>query len=290
VALILLGAVIWYYWSTIIDMMEVWRLDENYSAGQIVPFAALWLLWHSRSSLRKCNVEVCWWGIAVIGLAFLARLFGVVFAYGSIERYSLVLTIAGVVLLVAGREVFYAARWVLLFLALMVPFPHRVHNLISPTLQDFATSVAAFCLDFMDATVVQEGNVIVINDDARLGVEEACNGLHMLTAFMIVAAVLIYLVTAPRWQKIVLLVSSIPVAIFCNLVRLVITAQLFVFTSDKIAEKFFHDFAGLAMMPLAIAVLIGEWFLLRSFTNMQDQTTTVPSGSGSHARRKRRRE
>ena len=33
-------------------------------------------------------------------------------------------------------------------------------------------------------------------------------------------------------------------------------------TSTEIAEKFFHDFAGLAMMPVAVLIMFAELWLL----------------------------
>jgi high-affinity Fe2+/Pb2+ permease len=45
-------------------------------------------------------------------------------------------------------------------------------------------------------------------------------------------------------------------------VRLVVTALLFMWTTSSIANQFFHDFAGLTMMPLAVFMLMGELWLL----------------------------
>ena len=63
---------------------------------------------------------------------------------------------------------------------------------------------------------------------------------------------LAYVVDRPRWQKIVIVIGTVPVAVICNLIRLLITARLFLAVGNEMAEKFFHDFAGLTMMPLAV--------------------------------------
>ena len=85
---------------------------------------------------------------------------------------------------------------------------------------------------------------MVLNHEVRVAVAEACSGLRMLTAFVVVAAALAYVVNRPRWQKAALVVSSVPVAILCNLARLVATAILFMLVSSEFGERFFHDFAG----------------------------------------------
>jgi len=85
----------------------------------------------------------------------------------------------------------------------------------------------------------------------------------MLTAFVVVAAVFAFVVNRPRWQRAVLVLSSVPIAIVCNVMRLIATVALYAIASSSIAERFFHDFAGLTMMPVAIAILVGELWLMK---------------------------
>lgn len=261
---ILLGALVWSYWATILGLMVDWESDQNYSVGQLVPFAALYLLWHDRSRLAQCRVSTCWWGVAVILTAQAARFFGLIRLYESAERYSLVLTVAGVVLLVAGWQVFRQSKWILLFLFLMVPLPGRVHTMISSPMQELATTGAVFSLELFGTVVTREGNVMLLNDTVPVAVVEQCSGLRMLTAFVVVGSVLAYVIQRPRWQKVVLIIGTVPVAILCNLVRLYVTARLFLAVGNEAAERFFHDFAGLTMMPMAVGLLVGAlWVMSR---------------------------
>lgn len=262
IAAVVMVAVLWSYWPTIVVLVKDWQRDQNYSVGQLVPIAALWLVWHDRAELGRCRISPCWWGIGLILLAQAARAYGLVFLFDSAQRYSLVVTIAGLVLLIGGRELFRQSGWILIFLFLMVPLPGRVHNMISGPLQAQATSGAVFLLELVGLTVGREGNVILLNGSVELAVAEACAGLRMLTAFVVVAAFFAYIVNRPRWQKATLVISSVPIAIVCNLVRLCMTAGLYLVASSDIAEKFFHDFAGLIMMPMAIGILVAELALM----------------------------
>ena len=258
-----LAALIWAWWPTLAELWRDWQNDPNYSVGQIVPLAAVYLAWQDREKLRRCAIRPCFSGLLLLAAASAVHLFGLLFFYVSLERYAFVVAVAGLVLLLYGREVFWQARWILAFLLLMVPLPGAVHNRISNPLQTFATAGAVFLLEVFGVMVSREGNVMLLNGQTEVAVAEACSGLRMLTAFVVVAAVLAYLIDAPRWQKVTLLISSVPVAIACNLIRLVATAVLYMVAESSVAEKFFHDFAGLTMMPLAIAMLLGELWLLR---------------------------
>ncbi len=261
-ALALAAGLTWCYWATLVRLFADWQRDDNYSVGQLVPLAALYMLWHDRRHLQSCGIQPCWWGLALLVVAQAARGFGLIYLYESAERYSLVLTVAALVWLVAGTECLRRLRWILAFLLLAVPLPGVLHNCIAGPLQQLATTGAVCLLELFGVTVIREGNTLLLNHEVQVAVAEACSGLRMLTAFVVVAATLAYLVPRPRWQKITLLISSIPVAILCNLARLVVTAVLFLVASSATAERFFHDGAGLTMMPLALLILIGELWLM----------------------------
>jgi len=260
VALLVVSA--WSYWPTMTALFKEWQTNDDYSSGQLVPLIALFLVWRERNSLRECFLKPCWsGGIALLAVALMGRVFGLLFMYESAERYSLVLSIAGLVLMVAGWQVFRRVSWILLFLFLMVPLPGRVHNLISGPLQRVATTGSVFVLEAF-IPVSQQGNVVMLNQSTPMAVAEACSGLRMLTAFVIVAAFVAYMVKRPRPQKVVLLLTSIPVAVMCNILRLGVTAVLFLLASAEVAQKFFHDFAGLTMMPVAVLLMFGELWLM----------------------------
>lgn len=266
--------VVWTYWSTIVRLVSDWQSDPNYSVGQLVPFAALYLVWTDRERLRKHERSTCWWGLIIVALAQGARFFGLLFIFESAERYSMVLSITGLVLLLGGWRIFWATRWIQVFLFLMVPLPGRIHNAISGPLQDLATRGAVFALELLGITVSAQGNVLVLNDEVSVAVAEACSGLRMLTAFVVVAFVFAYTVRRPKWQKVTLVGSSVLIAVACNLVRLVATAFLFLEVNGDFAKRFFHDFAGWTMMPLAIGMLAAElWIMSRLVEPNQPEPT-----------------
>jgi len=261
---LLLFVAAWSYWPSIADLVDAWHSSDDYSAGQLVPLVAVFFVWHERKALRQCVLAPCWWGgIVLLVLAEGARTYWLLsVVHPSISRYAPVLTLAGLVLMVAGWQVFRRVLWILLFLFLMIPLPSVVHNLISGPLQRLATTGSVFLLEAFGVSVNQQGNVVVLNGNTPLAVAEACSGLRMLTAFIIVAAFIAYMVKRPRWQKGVLLLSSIPVAVVGNMVRIFATALLMLYVSAEVAQKFFHDFAGYVMMPVAVLLLFGEIWLM----------------------------
>ncbi len=276
VSAVLLAVFLWTHWLTAVELFREWQINDNYSVGQLVPLAAIYLIWANRDSLRGLRLTACWWGVLVILFAQGVRIVGLMTLFESAERYAMVLTAVGVVLLVAGWQVSWRLKWVLAFLFLMVPLPGRIHTMISAPLQDQATTGAVFLLEVLGVTVDRTGHIIVLNDVTELAVAEACSGLRMLTAFVVVASVLAGVVDRPMWQRVAVVVSSVPIAIVCNIIRLVVTAFLFMWFDSDLAETFFHDFAGLTMMPLAVVMMMGELWVL-SRLEIVDEPAGQPS-------------
>ena len=88
-------------------------------------------------------------------------------------------------------------------------------------------------------------------------------------AFFVIGGLVVLLIQRTWWEKLIVLVSSLPIALLCNSVRLTITAIAFTRLGGEHWEKIFHDFGGYAMMPLALGAIVLElWFLTK--------ITTVP--------------
>jgi exosortase/archaeosortase family protein len=84
----------------------------------------------------------------------------------------------------------------------------------------------------------------------------------MVTAFLVISALVVLLVQRPLWEKLIVLASSLPTALLCNTLRLSVTAIFFKNVADEGARDMFHAVAGYAMMPVALAFVVGELWLL----------------------------
>jgi exosortase len=248
----LLACVLWSYWPTLTELRAFWARNQDYSVGALVPLVALYLVWRQRRVLLAEPVRPCAWGLAVLLAAELLRQIALFYGVASGERYAVVLSLAGAVLLAAGRRVLRHSGWILVFLLLMVPLPARIHEAIALPLQRLATTAAVFALELLGFFVVREGHVLHLNEQTTIGVAEACSGLRMLTAFVVVASLLAFLIHRPRWHKVVLLAASIPIAVLSNAIRSVLTALVVYYAQNPALSEAFHDAAGLAMMPLGL--------------------------------------
>jgi exosortase/archaeosortase family protein len=104
--------------------------------------------------------------------------------------------------------------------------------------------------------------VILIGAE-RLEVAQACNGLSMLLSFVtLISATALLARSRPLRERIVLLVSTIPIALISNIIRIAATAWAYHLLGAKTGEKIAHNTAGWLMMPIALALCWLELKLL----------------------------
>jgi exosortase len=272
---VVLAAFLWSYRPTISELVTVWLRSDEFSSGLLVPFLAAYVLWLRRADLRSTVIRpVLFFGIIAFLVAQAVRAVGLDF-YSSAERLSLILSLAALVLLILGWRYLAKTAPVLLFLCLMLPLPARIQGAITLPLQRWSTTSAVFCLELAGYPIQQDGNVIHIGT-ASVAVAEACNGLRMITAFFVISGLVALLVRRSWWEKGLVLGSSLPIAFICNTLRLAATAVFFTVIKGEVWEQRFHDGGGYAMMPLALALVVGElWLLTRLTTPPTALTQTI---------------
>jgi len=193
------------------------------------------------------------------------RLVGTGLYFEWLEGISLLPCLAGVALLFGGWPAWQWSWPAIGFLAFMVPLPYQLKMAMGLPLQRIATVASGYLMQTLGLPAVTEGNTILLSG-VKLGIAEACSGLGMLLTFLAVATIVAVVIRRPWWEKIVVLVSAIPIALIANLVRITITGVLHETAGHAVANRVFHDWGGWLMMVLALGLLWLELaFLARLF-------------------------
>jgi len=75
------------------------------------------------------------------------------------------------------------------------------------------------------------------------------------------------IIDRPWWDRLTILLSAIPIALLTNVIRITATALLYMaFPESEGVKHFVHDWAGFAMMPIALGFLWLELQLLSKIT------------------------
>jgi exosortase len=246
------------YWNpTLVELWRIWMRSDEYSSGILVPLLAVYLIWDRKKTLLSCPIRPSLPAVFVLLFVQVLRLAALGIGSGTLDRFSFFLTIGALVWMILGWEFYKRIFTLWLYLYLMLPLPKIVEWTITVPLQKWATISAVFCLETLGFNVIREGNIINING-TLVAVAEACNGLRMLTAFFVVSGFIVLICRRSLWEKGLIFISSVPIALLCNTIRLVLTSIAFLFLEGQDWEKIFHDYGGLVMMPLAIVLTLLE--------------------------------
>lgn len=266
----------WLYLPVFAELADKWLHDPGYSHGILVPFFSLYLAWRRKAGRPLASAGGAGLGYALIALAVGVRLTGGVFASDWADAVSLLPALAGVTVLLGGMA---ALRWLgptILFLVFMIPLPYRLEIALGYPLQRIATLGSTFLLQTLGLPALSEGNTILIND-LRLGVVEACSGLRMLVTFFAFSTAVATLSDRRLADKLLIVLSAIPIALAVNIVRITATGVAYVYIDGKLAHHLFHDLAGWFMMPLCLACLGVElWWLRRLFVDAGPDRPALP--------------
>ena len=248
---LLLAGVVWSYWTTLAALASKWSADPQYSHGFLVPVIAAWICW-SRYRAEDCESwSPSWWGLPVLLCGLGIRLFGTYFYFEWLDGASLLPTVAGLCLVVGGWTALKVCWPGVVFLGFMLPLPYTLEIALAGPLQSLATSASTYALQTLGCTAVAEGNVILL-ENIRIGVAEACSGLRMLVVFFAICTGVAMMLRRSVWERITIVVSAVPIALACNCIRIVITGLMHLAFGQELADRVFHDVSGWLMMPMAL--------------------------------------
>lgn len=252
--LVLCAVLLWLYFPILRHLVSQWSHDPNYSHGFFVPAFSLFVLGQERARLRSLPLTPSSTGLLVLILALSILMAGVLGAELFLSRFSFLLAIAGLVVLVYGWNHLRAAMFPWLFLAFMIPIPNIIFNEITFPLQLLASKVAAISLPLLGVPVLREGNVIQLPAMA-LEVAEACSGIRSLMSLATLAVIYGYLMEPRTPIRVAIALASIPIAVIANSLRIVGTGLLVQYWDPEKAEGFFHAFSGWLIFVVSLSLL-----------------------------------
>jgi exosortase D (VPLPA-CTERM-specific) len=155
-----------------------------------------------------------------------------------------------------------AVLWApILFLGFMIPLPSFLYNNLSNDLQLLSSAVGVAVIRAFGIPVFLEGNVIDLGV-YQLQVAEACSGLRYLFPLMSFGFFCAFLYRGAAWKRIALFLSTIPIAILMNSLRIGIIGALVEYQGIAAAQGFLHLFEGWAVFVLCLAILFSQALVL----------------------------
>lgn len=253
------AAVLMTFGDAITFMVGQWDMEE-FSHGYLIPFISAYLVWQRRQALRSCAVQASWTGLTVVLAGALLEIAGKLSALWTLQHVALLVVIVGLVLALWGWQVLRVLAVPLGVLWFMIPLPNILLNTLSAHLQLISSSVGAWLIRAAGVSVYLEGNIIDLGT-YKLEVAQACSGLRYLLPLMTLAFLVACLYRAELWKRVIIFLSSIPITLIMNSLRVASIGVMVDRWGPGMAEGFLHAAQGWTMFMLSVGVLVLELML-----------------------------
>jgi exosortase D (VPLPA-CTERM-specific) len=241
-AVALAGALL-LFGSAIGELYSIWNTQPEYSYGILIPALSAFLIWRERAQLRGLPFTGSWSGLLLIVLGLVLRVIGQLSTMPALVHYALLLVLYGLVLALTGPVVFRRLLMPLFILVFMVPLPPLLSGQLSLELQLLSSQLGVWVIRAAGISVFLEGNVIDLGT-YQLEVAEACSGLRYLFPLMTLAFMMGYAFRGPIWKRAIVFLSSIPITVLMNSLRIGLIGITVDRWGTQMAEGVLHEFEG----------------------------------------------
>ncbi|HEY1453242.1 MAG TPA: exosortase [Roseiarcus sp.] len=227
--------------------------SEQEGHGPIIMAMAAWAAWQQRDRLRSIELRpapVAGWVILLLSLLVMAVTRSQDLL--MVEVATQIPVLLGCLLLIGGWKMARVFAFPLAFLVFSVPPPGWLLDAFTVPLKAWVSDIVSNFLYDIGYPVAQNGVMIMIGS-YELMVKDACSGMNSI--FVLPAIGVFYIhefVQDDLFRKIILVLSTVPIAILANCFRvLALVLGAYYFGVDRI-EGLFHDATGLALWVFAL--------------------------------------
>jgi len=246
---------------------------EAFSYCWLIPPVVFFLIWLKRDELSSTPSEPSWIGLVPVGVGIVFFWLGELGGEYFTMYISSWLILVGLCLLHLGWKKLKIIGFALFFILTMFPIPDFINTRIMLQLRMISSKLGVAMIQAYGLPVARQGNIIDLGF-TKLQVVDACSGLHSLISLIVLCLLIVYFFKDHIWKRSVLLLSSIPLAIVTNSMRIAMTAILYKYFGAGVAEGFFHEFSGLLIFAICIPVLLIEMKILEKLPPFKSKTTS----------------
>lgn len=247
----------WLLASVAVSAWPAWQNAES-AYGPLLGALGLGLLvWQARGLRPGGASDALVLGWTLLGAGLVGFVVGRSQDLVLGEMAGALMLLAGCAAILGGRTWLRAVRFPLLLMLFCLPYPAWLIDMATLPLKTWV-SVAAESVLYTAGYPVARSGVMLGLGPYRLLVVDACSGLHSL--IFLSALGLLYLhLSGPRrmfhWLTVVSLL--LPIAVFANLLRVILLLLLTYHFGNSVAQSYWHDFAGIVLFITAFVILSG---------------------------------
>lgn len=242
------------------ELVNRWSHQEEYNHGFFIPLIVIWMLWARRDALVANLGPPSWIGPIVVFLTIPILVVGELSALFLLSQLGFIVALIGIVLAIGGFALLRVTFLPIAFLAFAIPLPYFIDAELSFRLQLISSQLGVLFIRSFGVPVYLTGNVIDLGN-YKLQVVDACSGLRYLYPLFSLGFLAAYLFQGRLWQRAIVCLSTIPITIVMNSLRIAMIAVTFEYWGIQMADGFLHFFEGWIIFVACAGLLTVEIYL-----------------------------
>jgi exosortase len=267
-AVLSLAAIVWFFGfvprygpdrmaSVFAWLKGAWNGETDYEHGILFPFVILGLIIYQAKGLWAAAGKGSYLGLVAVFVG--AVLYAIAYRafQPRIAAGALPFLLWGGCYFLWGWRVAKLLAFPFFFFWLAVPLPSFQQATVH--LQLVATSLAhhGSSLFGVETTVVGTKILPVTGDWEPLDIAAGCSGIRSLMALLMISATWAYIAKIKMWQRAVLFLMALPLAIIGNALRVTSIFVIAEYGDAKWAAGTWHDWSGLLLFyPFSLFLLL----------------------------------
>ncbi|MDD2465152.1 MAG: exosortase/archaeosortase family protein [Desulfobulbus sp.] len=238
------------YYPAFVGLARKWSASEDYTHAFFIVPIILYMIWLKRDVLTKGDGNVAL-GLPLVICSILLYLLALQLQIPTIMFIATVLTMVSTLVYFAGFRILKEMAIPIVLLFMIIPIPNQLLSMVTATLQLKVSQVSETVVQLFSIPLFREGNVLHI-PDKTFQVVEACSGIRSLISLTTLSLIFGYF-TLNKWQSVgLLLLFSIPVAIFINIARVISLVIVYYFLKIDLSMGTAHTVAGIVLFLLGL--------------------------------------
>jgi exosortase len=256
----------------LLRLAELWRWDPSYSHGFLIPIISLWLAIRAYRRLgAPAQGDVRLGSMAMLA-GCLLHLVTTIIAWPPLGFLALSLVLWGLAVTAGGVEWARGFLFPIGFLFFMYPLPVTWTGYLGLVLQEWVARLSAAILDPFLVCYRRGNSLQLAGVPEPLVVAAECSGLRQIVTFVALGTLVAGLSGKPAAFRTLLVMAAVPVAIFANVVRILLMALGAVWFGTRWMGGWMHDAPAMVTLPLGLALFVAVGWGLGQLFGTPPQT------------------
>lgn len=240
---------------------------SDQAQGPLVLMVVLFLVWQKRECFTpdpEAKTRPLLGGV-ILGLGLLMYILGRSQEIMVFENSSLIVVLAGILLVTRGLKAVKDMWFPLFFLIFMLPLPSFFIDSVTLPMKIAVSYVADSTLFWLGYPIARSGVILQIGQ-YQLMVADACAGMHTLISLEALGLLYLNLVKHDSvFRNIALAILIVPVSFTANVIRVMTLILVTYYFGDEAGQGFVHGFAGMVLFIVALSLIMGVDSILQYF-------------------------